>query len=185
MLKSLSYHLKNKLLISGVVLLAILSWNLAFRKTYNAIALNSELRNKMERKSDLSINPDYLKRKHQVLSQVLKHYTLDSTQWKNDFWLKVSRVAASKEVSITYNPSAYKAKGDSVSQIVKQEIAFKADFKKLVSLLDSLERIEGVGFITSSIFLKEKKLNIEEAENLYLKTSFGIVQKQSYATSMD
>jgi hypothetical protein len=179
MLSNLSYHIKNRLLLAGAVVLTLLSWNLAFRKTYDAINLNAELNKKLDQKSDLSVNPHYLKQKHQVLNRVLKQYTLDSAEWKNDFWLNVSRVAAHKEVSINYNPSATRALSDSVSHIAKEEIAFKSDFKKLVTLLDSLERMKGAGLISSTRFQKEKKLNISEAENLYLKASFSIVQKQA------
>ena len=177
MLASLSYHIKNRLLLAGAVVLALLSWNMAFRKTYDAIVFNEDLKQKVVTKSDLSINPHYLNQKHEVLNGALSAYTLDSAEWKNEFWLKVSRIASQKEVSVIYNPSVNKARSDSAGQVAKQEIAFKGDFKKLVTLLDSLEKMKGVGFISSSRFLKEKKQNMSESEMVELKALFGIIME--------
>ncbi|MFD2162284.1 hypothetical protein ACFSJU_07755 [Paradesertivirga mongoliensis] len=178
MFTSLTYHTKNRILLAGALILALLSWNLAFRKTYDAMSLNSELVSKVEQKNDLSVNPDYLNRKQQVLNQVVRQYTLDSAEWSSDFWLKVSKAAALKDVSVNYNPSATKALSDSASQIAKQDIAFKGEFKKLVTLLDSLERMKGAGLVASSKFVKEKKLNMAQSESLYLRTSFAIIQER-------
>ena len=175
MLASFSYHIKNRLLLVGAVVLVLLSWNMAFRKTYDAIVLNEDLKQKLETKSDLSINPHYLNQKHEVLNGALSAYNLDSAEWKNEFWLKVSRIASQKEVSVIYNPSVNTVRSDSAGQVAKQEIAFKGDFKKLVTLLDSLEKLKKAGFISSSRFLKEKKQNMPESQNLRLDASFGII----------
>jgi hypothetical protein len=176
MLKGLNYHVKNRLLGVAAVLLAVLCWNLAFKKTFDSIVLNRELNRKTDQKNDLSVNTHFLKQKQEIIRKALNQYTLDSAEWRNEFWLKVSRAAASKGVGINYNPLAQRPLSDSVSSIARQEITFRGDFKRLVTLLDSLEKAGAVGFVSSSRFRKEKKLNIAGPENLYLNTSFSILQ---------
>ncbi|HEY0056807.1 MAG TPA: hypothetical protein VGB63_15760 [Pedobacter sp.] len=161
----------------GALFLTLLSWNLAFRKTIKAISLNNELHQKADKKNDLSQNPGYLNRKHRVLNVLLKQYTLDSAEWKNDFWLKVSGIAASKEVRISYNPLLKQDLSDSTSRVLKQEISFEGDYKKMVILLDSLEKTASTGFICSSNFKKGKQGNNLDVEKLTLNAVFGIVQK--------
>ena len=174
MLKNLDYRIKNRLLLAGALLLLILSWPLALRKTSDAIALNHQLSLKNEDKSNLSYNPAYLNQKGRVLEQLVARYTLDSAGWKNELWLKASGAASAKGLSVSYNPELLKALADTGNtDILRQSISFGGDYRKLVALLDTLEKMECVGFVSSAKFERVKNMNAEGGDKLHLKVVFA------------
>lgn len=174
MLKNLDYRIKNRLLLAGALLLLMLSWPLALRKTSDAIALNRQLSLKNEDKSNLSYNPAYLNQKGRVLEQLVSRYTLDSAGWKNELWLKASGAASAKGISVSYTPDLLKSLADTGStKTLRQSISFGGDYRKLVALLDTLEKMEGVGFVSSAKFERVKNMNAEGGDKLHLKVVFG------------
>jgi hypothetical protein len=178
MFRNLSYSYKNKLLIFGMILLLLLSWNLALKKTYEAILLNRQLSKANQEANNLSSNPEYLKRKAVALTHILNRYQVDSSEWKNGFWLNVSAVVANRGLEVIYQPEKNSLVRDSASTELKQSIQFRGEFKGLVQLLDSMERSKGLGKIVSARFEKEKRDFSETAtEKIILKTDFRAIQK--------
>lgn len=179
MLKNLNWQTKNHLLTAGTVVLLLLCWPLAFRKTIDALSLNRKLSLLDEDKGKLSFNPEYLEQKHRVLSKLVASYTIDSAQWKNEFWLNVSRSAAGKGIAVSYTPEQAKEQDkDKDSKVIRQSILFGADYRHLVTLLDTLEKMKGVGFITSAKFDKVKGIHTEGNDKLILKTVFSVLGKE-------
>ena len=178
MFRSLTYRNKNYLLLVATTILLIASWQLAFKKTVDAITLNHKLSTQSEDKANLTFNPEYLNQKSQTLDRVLKKYTLDSVEWADDFWLNTSRIAATKDIRIDFHPDGLKnLSPDSASVISRQTISFEGDYKNLVVLLDSVQKTDKVGFITSSVFKKDDKRMQTEPAKLTLQLIFSIVQK--------
>jgi len=174
----LSYSVKNKLLLPAVIVLLLLSWNLAFKKTYDAIVLNRQLNKASTEASDLSDNPDFLKRKAEVLTLVLNRYKVDSSDWNNEFWLNVSSAAVNRGLEVIYRPEKNALKTDSVQTGLNQSIQFRGEFKGLVQLLDTLEKSKGLGKIVSIRFEKEKRdFSDDRPEKILLKTDFRAIQK--------
>ncbi len=179
MLKNLTYQTKNRLLLLGAALLLLLSWPLALRKTFDSISLHHDLNRRRADKSDLSYNPQYLSEKDRTLDHLLSRYTLDSAEWKNEFWLKVSGAATGKGITVNYTPEQMKLMADTgKSKVIRQNISFSAGYGKLMALLDTLERMEGVGFVSSAKFERVKNMNAEGGDKLYLRTVFGVVRKE-------
>ncbi|WP_423147913.1 hypothetical protein [Rubrolithibacter danxiaensis] len=178
MLKGLSYHVKNKLLLVTAALLLILSWIFAFSKTVDVVAQYRNLTRQHDESNDLSYNPEYLNRKKSAINTILKRYQVDSAEWKNEFWLNVSSVASNRGIAVIYSPDKISLSSDSSSNALKQKIQFLGQFKPLVALLDSLEKTPRVGKITSVSFEREKKRGYEgEKEEVILKTAFTAIVK--------
>jgi hypothetical protein len=169
MAKQLTYRKWNQLLIA--------SWPLAFKKTFMAIRVNRELNSKVAQSNALAFNPDYLRRKIQIIDRVVKRYQVDSAEWSDEFWLKTSRIAASKNIKVKFSPSLAGAEADSASVISRQDIEFEGDFRSLVLLLDSVQKTDKVGFITSAAFRKEEVRMQAEKDKLSLKLVFSILEK--------
>lgn len=158
------------------MILSLLSWNLAFKKTFNEIERNRSLTETSSVNADLTINPDYIKRKNIALNNLLAQYKVDSSEWKNGFWLHVSAIAENKGVEVIYRP----AKNQTVdtAAYLKQAIQFKGDYKKLVLLVDSLEKTIGIGKLTSAELIKESKNNLSgSADKIVLNTDFKALKK--------
>jgi hypothetical protein len=173
MFKRLSYATKNKLLIAGAILLLLLSWLFAFTKTYHAITLNKKLKQVAVEKNNLAYNPEYLKKKLTAINNILDKYSVDSTEWKNEFWLNISSLASKQSLDVIYQPENNLTITDSASNKLKQSIQFRGNYHNLIRLLDTLEKSKGLGRIVSARFVKEKKeFNDKGDEKIILTTDF-------------
>lgn len=170
---------KSLLAILLGIFMLVAGWRFAFQKTFETISLNHHLKQQNLDNAALTYNPDYLDKKDKLLSTVLNKYTADSAEWKNSFWLNVSRMAIQKHIHVQYTPSALKLESDTTrSSILKQRIAFEGSYKNLVSLLDTLEKIEKAGFISSLSFnVKKGQRSQEEGRNLFLEVEFGVLKR--------
>jgi len=171
----ISYKVRNRLLLIAWVLILLLSWPLALKKTWEEIDLNKELKGKGE-EILLSYNPNHLKEKEEVLESLLTRYTLDSAEWKNEFWMKVSGAASRSRVSVNYNPDVRSLMPAADSAIMNQRISFEGDYRNLVLLMDTLEKTQGVGFLRSASFKKVKSRGGEVEDKLYLNLVFGVLK---------
>ncbi|PWG78040.1 hypothetical protein DDR33_24335 [Pararcticibacter amylolyticus] len=171
--------MKNRLLTAGAVVLLLLSWPLALRKTKDAIRLNHELSLKSEQATDLSYNPGYLRDKNQMLDHLVSQYRADSAGWKDELWLKASGIASARGASVAYTPGQLRVQADTSSaDILRQSISFGGDYRKLVSLLDTLEKVRETGFASSAKFETQKSRNVEESDKLYMKVVFEVIKNK-------
>lgn len=171
----ISYRVRNRLLLIASGLVMLLSWPLALKKTWQEIGLNKELKGKGE-EALLSYNPNHLREKEKVLGSLLTRYTLDSVQWRNEFWMKVSGAASRSRVSVNYNPDLGSLTSTADSALMNQRISFEGDFRNLVLLMDTLEKTQGVGFLRSASFKKVKSRSAEVKDKLYLNLVFGALK---------
>lgn len=148
MLSRINYTQKNKWLLPIFLFGVLLCWFAAFDQTYKAITLNSKLKNEANKANDLSFNPMYLKRKQAELDLILKGYEVDES-WKDRLWIKSSSIAAKANVGVEYAISEAIDKTDSTSIGRLQSLSFYGGFLQLIRLTDSLERVKGIGRISS------------------------------------
>lgn len=178
MLNRFSYRKKNYILLAITGILIIASWQLALEKTVDAIALNKELDSGSEDQGKLAFNPTYLKQKQQLLEDVLKKYTINQAEWTENFWFKISRVAAANDIGVYFHPQDLQGlEPDSSSVISRQHIAFEGSFKNMLSFLDSIQKTEQMGYITSAVFKKEVNRQQVGQEKLRLEMVFSIVKE--------
>lgn len=168
----------NNVLVIVSLALLLLGWKGLFGKTVRLIRENKQLSVMSQKeKEDLSYDPAYLKEYQRALSRVMSHYSFDSAKWKNGFWLRVSSAAESRRIRVSYIPED--AAQEKASGIERTSITFSSDYKNLVAFLDSVERIEGSGYLTSLHFEKRKNLNSPvDKDVLFLKAVFSVLNKK-------
>ena len=161
------------------IFMLVAGWRFAFQKTFETISLNHRLKQQSLDNAAISFNPDYLSKKDKLLSTVINKYSADSSEWKNSFWLNVSRMAIQKRINVKYTPSALKLNPDTTrTTVIKQHIAFEGNYKNLVSLLDTLEKTEKAGLISSLSFnAKKEQRSQDEVKKLFLEVEFGVLKK--------
>lgn len=176
-LRGLTYKRKNQLLILSMVIVLFIAWNLAFKNTFVAIELNNTLNSQNRDAQNLSYNASYMAEKSFLLDSIVSRYKVDSAGWKNSFWTNVSRSIASPDISVIYQPDDKYKDEESSSTIERQHITFDADYKKLVILLDSLQKKNEAGYISSVSFNTTKKNRSEGAASVKMKVVFSVVNK--------
>jgi hypothetical protein len=148
-MSQLTFALKNKLLLPlfGVVLL--ICWFAAFGKTFDAIKMNHQLQQASEPGAeDLSFNAQYSNRKTDALDQIINSYKVKESQWSDALWLKSSSVAVKNKVSIDYSIAGPGTAPDSTAVGINQKILFYGSYTSLIKVIDTLEKIDGIGKIS-------------------------------------
>lgn len=176
-LKNLTYKRKNQLLIAGMLLVLLVSWNFAFKNTAEAINLNRNFHNKSSDSQSLTYNASYLTEKSFLLDNIVCRYQADSLSWKNSFWTHVSKSIPSHGVSVIYQPDEKSKQQDVPSVVTRQHITFDADYKKLLMLLDSLQKRNEAGYVSSVSLNTNEKRRSETIENVRMKMVFSILKK--------
>lgn len=143
-----TYTQKNKLLIPVAVVGLLLCWFLAFGKTFEAIRLNKQLSNEAVQRQDISFNPVYLKRKEAALDKILKGYQV-TPGWTDQLWMKGSTVAVKYQVGVDYTLARPTTEVDSTATGPEQSLYFYGGYKQLVQVMDTLERMQGIGRISA------------------------------------
>ncbi|WP_342333041.1 hypothetical protein [Pedobacter sp. FW305-3-2-15-E-R2A2] len=172
MLPKLSYIQKNKLLLPSLGIGLLLSWFLAFSKTFDAITLHRKLNAESVQENDISFNPVYVQRKQAALDRILKGYQVGE-EWSDLLWMRGSEIAAKQNVGIEYTAGKTVAESDSTSVGLVQSLQFYGNFVQLVKLIDTLERSSGIGKISAMQIKAPKQDLLDEqvGENM-LKLDF-------------
>lgn len=158
MLNRLDPIKKNKLLLPLFILGLMLCWFLAFNKTFDALKLNDQLTMTSEKENDISFNPSYVQQKLLSLDLILKGYKVKN-DWNDILWMQASSIAASQQVSIDFTLDRPSAEVDSNSVEQGQSLYFHSGFVQLVKLMDTLERVKGIGKV-SALQLKAPKREV-------------------------
>jgi hypothetical protein len=160
MLNRLDPIKKNKLLLPFFIIGLLLCWFLAFSKTFDAMALNSKLKEASEKENDISFNPSFVQQKLSSLDLILKGYKVKE-DWKDHLWMQASSIAAKQNVSIDFTLDKASADVDSilVASQRMQSLYFYGGFIQLVKLVDTLERVKGIGQV-SALQLKAPKKDV-------------------------
>lgn len=144
----MSYKKKNRLLLVSVLVIFLLSWFSAFQKTLESVRLNGSLKDQIAGSASLTEGPVYTSERLRAINAAYDLFRADSTGWRNELWLRISDMASADKYQLVYNSDEVKSiKADSL--ILSQNILLRARFRDLVQLLDSVENIRGIGYISS------------------------------------
>jgi hypothetical protein len=182
MLNRLDPIKKNKLLLPLFILGILLCWFLAFSKTFDAVMLNAKLKESSEKENDISFNPSYVQQKLSSLDLILKGYQVKE-DWKDHLWMQASSIAAKQNVSIDFTLDKPSADVDSISAASQrmQSLYFYGGFIQLVKLVDSLERVKGIGQV-SALQLKAPKKDLSNSgrKRCVLRLDFRGIDSNKY-----
>lgn len=180
MFPKLNYIQRNKLLLPLLGVGILLSWFLAFSKTFDAIMLHRKLNVESVQESDISFNAVYVQRKQAALDRILKGYQVGE-EWNDLLWMKGSEIAARQNVGIEYAVAKTSGESDSTTVGRVQSLKFYGNFIQLVKLIDTLERSSKIGKI-SALQLKAPKVDLlnEQAGKNELRLDFKGLDEQSF-----
>jgi hypothetical protein len=157
-----SYKRRVYLLYAGFLIISIISYDLAFKKTINCI---SEVKDKTRQISVLNDAPEKL----HFFEEKVKTLNLLSASNQNEssyeaFLLsKASALARDKSLMIAELPKCDIFLKDGITLKV-QKIVLKGTFINLVSFLNSLEKDKTVGNVSSVDFYPVKSLQNKKVE---------------------
>jgi hypothetical protein len=173
MLKQISFVRKNKFLPPAAVVLLILCWVLAFDKTYEAIRINRELQSQMPGEEDIAYNPNHTERKLAALNKILKSYQINESDWSNQLWMRASAISAKYQVGIDYTLTKVSADKDTTQIGLAENLVCYGDYLQLVRIVDTLEKIQGIGRV-SALQIKAPKEDAtgERAKQCMMKIAF-------------
>jgi hypothetical protein len=138
---------KEYLLIAGVFLLLLISYQMAFKKTIALWVTHKALEKNLALAGDVSVQPDYLKRKGHNLENILQLYKVDSATFRNSIISSVSITAAKENVRLLEVPSEdpfYRT-----DKFTIQKLVFQGDYFALLKTLQKLQQSSLIGIIRS------------------------------------
>ncbi|MHB8209082.1 hypothetical protein [Mucilaginibacter sp.] len=155
MLKKLPVK-KEYLLLIATILLLLVSYQLAFKKTIAAWQLNNSLEKRLPQSNDLTIQPDYLERKNKNLDKLIGLYKADTTALRNNMINIVSLLADKEGVKLSEVPVQDIA--NISDHFIIERLRFEGDYFALMKLSDRLGQESGIGMVRSEI-LKVTEVN--------------------------
>lgn len=172
MLKQLPIR-KDYLLIAATIILFLLCYQLAFRKTLEAWQTNRQLKTQLAQAADLSYQPAYLQRKNHNLDKIIAFYKTDTAAFRSNSISAIASIAEKEQVKLSEVPvqnPLYRA-----DEFTIQKLRFEGGFFPLIKVLDQLQALRDIGIIRSVAFkttetrsatAPAKKLTLE----VYLET---------------
>jgi hypothetical protein len=174
MLKKLTLK-KEYGLIAATILLLLVSYQLAFKKTLEAWQLNSSLKAQLSRSADVSFQPAYIKRKGNNLDKIINQYKADTTGFRSNIIATLSALAEKEHVRLTEVPSQ-----DPIyhtDHFIIQKLDFEGDFFSLVKVLNRLQTGSGFGVPRAAVFkVSGIRSNTDENKKLVLEIYLQIVR---------
>jgi hypothetical protein len=173
MLKKLTLK-KEYGLAAVIILLLLLSYQLAFKKTIEAWQLNSRLKAQLPQSAGLSFQPGYIKRKSNNLDKIIDQYKADTTGFRSNIISTLSALAERDHVRLTEVP--FQDPAYHTDHFIIQKLDFEGDFFSLVKVLDRLQKDKGFGRPRAAVFkVSGLKSNTEESKKLVLEIYLQVV----------
>jgi len=138
---------KEYLLIAASIVLLLLCYQLAFKKTAEAWQINKQLRTQIAQATDLSYQPAYLERKNNNLSQIINRYKTDTIAFRSNTISAISSIAEKEDVKLSEVPlqdPLYHS-----DQFIIQKLNFEGGFFALTKVLNKLQATNGIGVVRS------------------------------------
>ncbi|OWK68713.1 hypothetical protein [Pedobacter sp. AJM] len=162
---------KKKVIMYLMMLLVIyLAWVGSFQKTIAAIWLNHQLTQAQQADAEPDAGFRQLARKHTFYQQVLKGYQVRNQDRENRLWQSVSGLAIYSEVDISYDKQKVIAETDTIAIMkgtVSDRFRFRGQYRRLLSLLDTIEKSKGIGRLSEvSITLPKQDTGVAPSDQL-------------------
>lgn len=141
---------KDYLLIAATIILLLLCYQLAFKKTLEAWQINRQLKSQLAQAADLSYQPAYLERKNRNLSQIIARYNMDTLAFRSISISMIAAIAAKEQVKLSEVPvqnAFYHA-----DQFSVQKLGFEGGYFALAKVLSQLQASAGIGIVRSADF---------------------------------
>lgn len=152
------------------VLLILLAYQLAVKRTWQAFMLNRELSGKLDTLGDLTYQPQYLNRKRTNLDRIINKYKIDSTVFQGRAIAEIAGLAEKENVTLTELPikDAY-LRSD---KYLIQRLNFEGDYYSLIRFIQKIHTQKDVGVIRS---LSVKRMPDETTQKLGLEVYLQIL----------
>jgi hypothetical protein len=141
---------KEYLLIAAAIVLLLLSYQLAFKKTAEAWQVNKQLKAQVAQAADLSYEPAYLERKNNNLSKIIALYKTDTVTFRSNTISVISSIAEKENVKLSEVPLQ-----DPIyhtDQFIIQKLNFEGSFFALTKVLNQLQATSGVGIVRAATY---------------------------------
>ena len=161
MLKQLPFK-KQYLLIAAAIVLLLLSYRFAFKRTIEAWQVNKNLKTQIAQSSDLSSQPAYLERKSNNLNKILSLYKTDTIAFRSSIISAISLIAEKEGVKLSNVPlqnALYRS-----DKFIIQKLSFEGRYFSLIKMLNQLQNSPGIGTVRS-VMIKMQKTNSNGGAN--------------------
>ncbi|MDB5089162.1 MAG: hypothetical protein JWR09_3156 [Mucilaginibacter sp.] len=166
MLKQLPVK-KEYLFIAAVIVLLLISYQFAFKKTLEAWQISKQLKTQIAQASDLSIQPAYLDRKNANLSKIIGFYKTDTVAFRSNIINTISSIAEMENVKLSevplQDPLYHSAK------FIIQKLSFEGDFFALTKVLNKLQLTTAIGLVRSVTYRIPKERTGASRERIILE----------------
>jgi len=141
---------KDYILGISALLLLVLSYEFAFKKTIEAWQINKKLKSELIQSADLGVQPAYIERKNNNLSKVLGLYKADTVAFRNNTINTISAIAEKENVKLSgvplQDPLFYNEK------FTVQKLSFSGRYFDLTKAFAQIEKTSGIGRIRSATY---------------------------------
>ena len=162
---------KEYLLIGASVILLWISYQLAFRKTFEACQLNKQLTRQIAQGADVSVLPDYLERKNHNLDKIISLYKTDTVAFRSNIINTIASIAEKQNVKLSEVPMQDPLLH--ADKFIIQKLDFEGSYFDLIKTLDRLQKTEGIGVIRSAVIRTViERSNVTGKEKIILELYF-------------
>jgi len=149
MLKQLLFK-KEYLLVAASLILVLLCYQLAFKKTIEAWQLNKSLKTQLIQSTDVSYQPEYQERKNNNLEKIIKLYKVDTVDFRSNIISVISAIAAKENVKLIEVPT--QELSYHTAHLIVQKLKLEGDYFSLIKALNLLQQTKGIGAVRATSF---------------------------------
>ncbi|OOQ58324.1 hypothetical protein [Mucilaginibacter pedocola] len=131
---------------AGTLLVLLLCYQLAFKKTIAASQLYSRLSQQVTANDGLSLQPAFLERQYQTITALASSYHVDTANYRTQLLSKLAPLADSCHITLINIP---KSNTSADGRITRQQIGAKGDFFSLLRFYALAEKQKGTGMASS------------------------------------
>ncbi len=155
---------------AAAVIVLVICYQLAFKKTIEAWELNKRLTLQMRQSSDVSVPPGYLKRKEKNLDRLLDLFKPGDNNSRGEIINKVSIAAESEHLKVEEVPLPDTSAEN--GGYVIQRMFLSGEYFAALRTLHKLEQNNEAGMIRSLTLKTAKTQDIKNDKKLLLEISF-------------
>jgi len=148
---------KEYLLLAASVLMVVICYQLAFKKTIEAWHLHRQLEAQVSQTLSTNFQPGYSERKSANISKILNLYKADTLNFRSNIISRISSIAEKENVKLSEVPADDPALHH--NKLIHQKLAFDGNYFSLVKTLDDLQKTPEIG-VVRSVDLKSASSNI-------------------------
>jgi len=166
---------KEYLLLAGMLLLLVISYQLAFKRTVQAWQLHSSLKKQLSQAQDIQDQPAYLERKSHNLDQIINLYKTDTTTFRSNAISAIASIAEKQNVKLSEVPTQ-----DPIyhsDTFIIQRLDFEGDYFALTRVFNQLQSTSNIGMPRSATFRAVKvKPGDEDSKKLVMEVYLETVK---------